>query len=285
MHFFRNKLLAFLASFLILWFVMTLPGCNEHSSAEKQEESKAFFKKAKSQISDFMAFDISQGSISRSGIGGVDSMNSSGFGTIYVDFSDFAEPPRPFEEYDGELTPADLLRLAQEYGAEFSTENDGSHDDSIKVSSAKIEQSLQPLLFDSRTYLKKRGLSNEDMDAIVAEYEYDNSCLITLAMTIASCDERFGAEPLGYTSNGLKELFVQRACAASAGEMFGNCVWKVSGLDDLSSLFRYAAAEKLTRQFAIRILKITLPKAFGWVGTAVMLVEFVDCIANYDRYY
>ncbi|MCM1349222.1 MAG: hypothetical protein NC338_07395 [Firmicutes bacterium] len=60
---------------------------------------------------------------------------------------------------------------------------------------------------------------------------------------------------------------------------------KATGVNDIRQLINNTLAEELTVAIAVEILRIAIPKAFGWVGAAVMLVEFADCLAHYNRYF
>lgn len=202
--------------------------------------------------------------------------------TVFIDFVGDQKPCEPLD--DSIKTPKDLLDLSIKYGAEFSLDDDGMRDDSVHISNESAEQSLMPLVADSKSYLRQRGLSDVEMNEIMSELNLDNSCFISLAMTIASIEE----EKLAFNNPSLPDLNLFRLKAYaedSAGRMAYNCVMKATGLNDVKALLGGVIAEKLTKEIAIRILRITIPKAFGYVGAAVMLVEFADCMYHYDNYF
>lgn len=60
---------------------------------------------------------------------------------------------------------------------------------------------------------------------------------------------------------------------------------KAVGINDLRVLLNNVAGENLTKAMALCILKKGLPRLFGWVGVAVALVEFSDCMVHYNRYF
>lgn len=202
--------------------------------------------------------------------------------TVFIDFSDNFKPCEPLD--DSIKTPKDLLDLSLKYGAEFSLDDDGMRDDSVHISNEAAEESLLPLVADSKSYLRQKGLSDLEMNEILAELNLDNSCFISLAMTVASIeDEKLAINDVSFPD---LNLFRLKAYAEdSTGRMAYNCVMKATGLNDVRALLGGIVAEKLTKEIAIRILRITIPKAFGYVGAAVMLVEFADCMYHYDNYF
>lgn len=232
-------------------------------------------------LNTFMKADIVSGTNSRGRVPELPDTGNNGFQTVLIDFS--GDLKLDGLDLDNVKTPEDMMFLCQEFGAEFSFEDDGMRDDSIQISVEAAEQALAPLAQASRNFLKHRGLTDEDMDAILVELNTDNSCFIFLAMALCVSEEEKEVEmnDLVWSLNP----FALTAHAASGGEMAWNCAVKAIGIRDIKEIFSGVAADVLTKAVATKVLKIAVPKLFGWVGAAVMLVEFADCLAHYNRYF
>lgn len=211
----------------------------------------------------------------------------SGITPVYVDFNYVdGDPVKPSEPFDGVLTPEDMIRLAQEYGAEFYLDDDGMRDDTIFVADEQAKLILQPLAGFSRKYLCNIGIPNTEIDAILNDLGLDDSALIILVTALVSAQEARDCEPL--THQGIKNLFVTPAYADSGGNMAWNCAMKAIGINDAIAILetlRDGASTELTIRAVKRFLKLSARKFFGYVGAAVMLIEFSDCLAHYNRYF
>ncbi len=146
---------------------------NENNELTIKKDTDDYLEALQANLSDFMKADIVTGYNSRGRQPEWPDTGKNGFQTVVVDYD---VDPRP-ELLDSVKTPEDMLSLCQEYGAEFSMIDDGMRDDSIQVSVDAAESALSPLAQESRAFLRQKGLSNQDMDEIMAELNTDNSCL------------------------------------------------------------------------------------------------------------
>ncbi len=284
----RFKKLAMLMSFAaVLGLVgLVIDSCENSSWNESESESNSnteeYLRKLNADLSSFLKMPIVSISNHSRAFGEDGSRGPDSLQTVFIDFP---ELPKDDLDLDSVLTPQDMVDLMQTYGAEFSLEDDGMRDDSIRISIEAAETALTPLAIDSRNFLRHRGLSDQDMDEIIEEMESDNSCLITLAMIISGQQQEQQAEIISRNNKRFLNILSLPAYAESAGSMSWNCIKKAVGINDLRVLLNNVAGENLTKAMALCILKKGLPRLFGWVGVAVALVEFSDCMVHYNRYF
>ena len=203
---------------------------------------------------------------------------------VYVDFGSVEGDGFEMDEV---LTPDDMIDLAINFGAEYSLEDDGMRDDTIFVSEQAAADALLPVLECSRRLLNARGLSNADIDAALAETNANECVLIPFAMLVALSVEMDEQELLG-CNFGLGSAFAFRANAQSSWTKSRDCLFKAFGVNDAVAIFnrlRDSAAGGLTVMIAVNTITKLAPRMLGYVGAAIVLVEFADCMYYYHRYF
>jgi len=249
---------------------------NKELTIEKKD-TDSYLEALQANLRTFMKADIVTGSGSRGRIPELPDTGKNGFQTVLVDFD--AKPG--LEVLDSVRTPEDMLDLCQKYGAQFSMVDDGMMDDSIQISVEAAEAALTPLADASREFLRQHGLTDAEMDGILVELNLDNSCFIVLSMALCVAEEEQTMSELTWRVNP----FALTANAASAGDMAWNCAMHASGITDILALVRDEVAFRLTKYAVTKVLRLALPRMFGWVSAAVMIVKYADCLAHYNRYF
>lgn len=182
-------------------------------------------------------------------------------------------------------TVSSFSQLMNVGGTEVSVMySDGSMSDNISGSQELItsyeipvqeaQQSLQPTLIEAKNYLFSKGLTDSDIqDFLSADSDgpaMSESDLIPAVMMLIAEEER--SSSLAHVN--FTNPFITSAYASQIGECAGDALG-VSAIAAVVSEGLHTAAGKELMKKAMR--KVA-SRALGWVGAAIFVYEFGDCM-------
>jgi hypothetical protein len=161
---------------------------------------------------------------------------------------------------------------------------DGSESDNIaneqtlvntyQISVSQAQQALEPTLIQAKNYLYAKGLTDSDIQFLLAADEegpaMQESALIPIVMQLIAVEQNQNvASNVNYLS-----FFGSSAHASQIGECAGDALG-FSAIAGLAAGSLETSAGKAILKKAIR--KIA-SRALGWVGAAIFTYEFGDCM-------
>lgn len=175
-------------------------------------------------------------------------------------------------------TTTDLLDMASGFGSDLSFVQDGTYNDSTKVSVSEAREALQPMIDNSRNYLVTCGMSQLEITQAIMESGEDETLIIPVATALASQD---AASPTIPNPNPMAMLKFDplsgHAYAASTWTRALECAMQSLGLDLINALSG-VPIHKITKPILKRAIKVVAARAFGPVGVLIVMVEFGYCM-------
>jgi len=170
-------------------------------------------------------------------------------------------------------------------GTEVSvTYSDGSTSDNIsgtqelitsyEISVQDAQQSLQPTLIEAKNYLLSKGLTDSDIQGFLSADSdgpaMSESDLIPAVMMLIAEEER--SNSLAHVD--FTNFFITSAYASHIGECAGDALGTSAIAGAIAAGINTAAGKALLK---LAIRKVAT-KALGWVGAAIFVYEFGDCM-------
>lgn len=170
-----------------------------------------------------------------------------------------------------------MLDLALNYGAEYSSEDDGMHDGEILLSESEVKSSLAHLVQSSKRYLYSKGMSEEEIQEMLGEENADETVLVPFVMSLCDLEKQEYTFELSRSESNTFNLFATTAYAANNDwAKVGSCAMQALGLDVITE---FAYAGKVLTKAAIKsIFKTAAKRILGPIGVAIALVEFGVCM-------
>lgn len=196
---------------------------------------------------------------------------------VYLSNGTSSTPSIPENLTLNELVNIDNIDLKVKY-------LDGSESDNIaneqtlvnnyQISVSQAQQALEPTLIQAKNYLYAKGLTDLDIQFLLAADEegpaMQESALIPIVMQLIAVEQNQNvASKVNYLS-----FFGSSAHASQIGECDGNALG-FSAIAGLAAGSLETSAGKAILKKAIR--KIA-SRALGWVGAAIFTYEFGDCM-------
>ena len=260
-----------------------LNSCADRDSQEISDAKNAqeFLGALRANYTDFMTSDIKSDGLSTK----VD--NTRAIHTpekndvpLYITVSD--DPGMPTKEFERKLDDVecfkDILVLAEETGMEFSTKYSENSNYTIQLSEAKVKQSLDPLVTQSKQYLYSKGFTEQEIQEMLKENNADETELVRLVVGITALENsaQNTASLLNINSFGSFGLFATPAYAQSI-EQVGDCALKALGADFLFAA-RGSAIKTWGKAAIKKAFRAIAQKVLGPVGVGIAVITFGYCM-------
>lgn len=151
----------------------------------------------------------------------------------------------------------------------------------VGVSESDIKQSMKQAVQKSKEFLIDRGMSNDDIIAMLEETNADETTLVPLVLAMAEYEDDAASSYTAYTNKdlGMMSIFATPAYAEVPWQKVGKCALTAIGIDITGFAFT-SRAVKWTKAIILRVFKSIALKAIGPVGAAVAFVSFALCMGD-----
>lgn len=156
------------------------------------------------------------------------------------------------------VTFNDVIALQNDLGISISPTSSSNTIDSVFVDIKKVENALDPMVKQSKQWLYSRGMSETDIQVMLAEKGATESELVPFVL---GCME---AENLQLTRN-------------VDWVKVGTCALKAIGLD-ITAFLANSGIKTWSKAALMRTFKSVALKAVGPAGVAIAVIEFSYCM-------
>lgn len=196
---------------------------------------------------------------------------------IYIDSTKIGQ----WGTVQGIKTPRQLLKLIKETGAEISLYNDSTFTYEIQLSAAEVQSALTPLINDCKQYLCGKGFTTAEIDNLLTQNGAMEADLLPFALLLIE-EEQFQTDNPDWVLNIDKSIFEnidENDLATIDIERGIGCILFAVGLDTWKAM-----ALTPVREWTFAMLRValtsSLTRTIGFVGAAIVLVEFLACYAG-----
>lgn len=187
-----------------------------------------------------------------------------------------------YYNYDTSLLLGDLVNIG---GTDLMVKYpDGRESDNItenqellgtyQISVQEAQTSLQPTLIEAKNYLYAKGLTDLDIqNLLAADAEgpaMSESDLIPLVMQLIAEEQNQGLT----TNIDYLSLFGTSAHASQIGECAGDAL----GISAIAAVVNEGLHTSAGKALLKKALRKVASRALGWVGAAIFVYEFGDCM-------
>lgn len=167
----------------------------------------------------------------------------------------------------------DLAILIDNYDGTLQYEPSASNSSyPINLPLETIEQSLAPLVQQSKDYLYTKGFTEQDIQQMITEENAEETDLIPLVMAITQAENGNLV-----ASNNFGLIPINMAYAKVNWQQVGHCAMHALGVDILFSLG--ASSATVWSAFAIKsAFKTVAKRMLGPIGVAIAVVDFGFCM-------
>lgn len=197
--------------------------------------------------------------------------SNAGIITTYIDFPSNISP-ETVAFYENANSIEDLAALIDNHNGTLQYEPSNTNSTyPVNLPLETITQSLEPLVDQSKQYLYTKGFTEQDIQAMIAEEDAEETDLIPLVMAITQ------AENGQLVANNNIYFPVNTAYAKINWNQVGHCAMHALGVDILFSL----GASSATVWSAVAIksaFKTVAKRMLGPIGVAIAVVDFGFCM-------
>ncbi len=175
----------------------------------------------------------------------------------------------------------DLLAVTREVGAQLSFEKTVDTDIVITLSEDKAKQTLMPLISECKKYLYSKGFSEKDIQEMIASENASEADLIALVITCSELEET--RDKYMADKNFTDYIFMNEPThqdTMMSWSKVGGCLLHAIGVNAVKEAILLFGAHEVSKKVAIQIFKVVVKKYAGWVGAALIAVDFIDCLAS-----
>ena len=202
-------------------------------------------------------------------------LNNNAITPVIADL-EFVEPSKDID-IKSINTYGDMVRMQQVYDIEFYIMKNEpvGREIVIFVSEEKTLEALMPLIKKSKSYLYKKGFTDAEIDAMLAENNVSQAALVPLYLTLSEYEgnnELPQSDFVASTGITRTDPAIEKSlkCAASA-----------FGMDVVAMLIQEAPnldTRTFTKAAVKLLLKKIAPKVFSFVGAAIFTIDYLNCI-------
>lgn len=179
------------------------------------------------------------------------------------------------EQFVG-CTLVELVDFAESVDATLSTLNDGTAVDSVLVSETEAREKLDPMVEQAWKYLRNRGMTTSEIQAMLDANNADETELVPLMLTMMDCEGDFEKGTISYSPPSTKPNEPKQDKQLDL-EKVGKCAAQAIGLDILTRL-GIQAGIKISEKLAMEMFTAIAKKYGGPISVIIMVVDFSRCM-------
>lgn len=178
----------------------------------------------------------------------------------------------------------DLAQLAHETAAEFTENvNDGT-DCEVSLSKWAYDIALSDAIQESKEYLYNKGLTDEDIEEMLAENNADESSLVVFVLVLSAIETQQLAEDNETCSSSFESLQPIMKIYANNGIVSKEyaakvlkCAMEATGIDIISQL-QNSAIKTWSKAAIKKAFGTVIKRATGPAGVAIAIISFITCM-------
>lgn len=189
-----------------------------------------------------------------------------------------------YEQCNNASSIHDLALLAHETAADFTENIDDGTDCEVSLSQWAYDMALNDAIQESKEYLYNKGLTDDDIEEMLAENEADESSLVLFVMALSAIEIQQSMEDYNSSSSTLESFMpIMRLYANNnlvSDEYVAkilNCAMEAVGADVIIQLSK-SNIKTWTKAAIKKAFGTAIKRATGAAGVVIALIVFYECM-------